>query len=426
MILFAATFTPPGWLALPFCLLLLSLACCPLMAPRFWEHHYKKVVSCFGLMPVMYYFIKFQSYEEYLGVAMDYASFMILIGSLYVVSSGIFLSVKGESTPAINTLFLLVAGLIANVCGTTGASMLLIRPWIRMNKYRITGLHVAFFIFVVSNIGGALTPVGDPPLFMGYLKGVPFGWGLAHYWKGWAVTISCVLAIFYVMDRMNFMRAPKLVREAQTAHEEWRFDGAHNVGLMGLVLAAVIICPGGIRELVMVAVAALSYSTTNQNIHAHNHFTFAPIKEVGWIFFGIFGAMKPVLDYMVLHAGDLGIRSHAQFYWCSGLLSGVLDNTPTYLTFLAAAFGLHHMDMENAHHMQVFLTQQEPYLVAISLGSVCFGALTYIGNGPNLMVKSICDHAKVHTPHFFNYVYKYSVPVLVPVFGLITWLFFHT
>ncbi len=231
------------------------------------------------------------------------------------------------------------------------------------------------------------------------------------------------MSIFYVIDRLNFQRAPKPIRDKETSHEEWRFDGLHNLLFMAMVLVAVIAMPGGVREICMVSAAALSYITTNKNVHESNHFTFGPIKEVAWIFLGIFATMKPVLDYMILHAGDLGLSSGMQFYWFSGLLSGVLDNAPTYLTFLAAAFGIHGLNLDHPGDMNLFLAHHDHYLVAISLGSVCFGALTYIGNGPNLMVKAICDHAGVHTPHFFDYIRKYSVPVLIPVFILIGLLF---
>jgi Na+/H+ antiporter NhaD/arsenite permease-like protein len=424
MMLLALLPSPPAWLVLPFCLLLLALACCPLLTPKFWEHHFRKTVIGLGVVPVLYYLVVFRAVDDYLGVALDYASFMIVIGSLFVISAGIFLGVKGEATPAVNSLYLLVGALLGSVIGTTGASMLLIRPWIQMNRYRFTGMHVAFFIFFVSNIGGALTPVG-PPLFMGYLKGVPFWWSLMRCWPAWTVTTAMVLGVFYVLDRRNFLRAPRQVREEKTAHEAWRFDGLHNLLLMALVLGAIIFMPGGIREITMLAAAALSYVTTNKNIHEHNHFNFGPIKEVGWIFLGIFAAMKPVLDYMVIHAGELGLHHDAQFYWFSGLLSGVLDNAPTYLTFFAAAFGLEHLNLDNLEHMKTFIAHHDHYLIAISLGSSCFGALTYIGNGPNLMVKAICDHGHVHTPHFFSYIYKYSLPVLIPVFAIVSWLFFR-
>jgi len=420
----AAVIDPHPLFTLPFAALLLCLATLPRLLPKFWEKHYPKVSLGLGAIAAGYYLFGLHAGADMLGVMGDYASFIVVIGSLFVVSGGIHLRVKGEARPWVNCVYLLLGALLANVIGTTGASMLLIRPWIRMNKYRFTGHHLAFFIFMVSNIGGALIPVG-PPLFMGYLKGVPFWWPLIHCWPGWMVASVAILGIFYVLDRINYLKAPRAVREMETAHEEWRAAGLLNIALMAGVLAAIIFLPAGVRELVMVGLAALSYFTTAKPIHEANHFTFGPIKEVAWIFAGIFATMKPVLDYMVLHAGELGLRSDAQFYWLSGALSGVLDNAPTYLTFLAAAFGLEHLGLERAGDMAPFLARGGHYLQAITLGSTFFGAMTYIGNGPNLMVKAIAEQAKVHTPHFFTYIIRYSLPILLPVFGLVSWLFFR-
>jgi Na+/H+ antiporter NhaD/arsenite permease-like protein len=408
----------------PFVALLLCISLLPFFLKTFWERHYPKVAVGLGAISVIYYLAVLQAPARVAGVAVDYVSFMVVIGSLFVVSGGIHLRVKGEAKPWVNCVYLLIGAVLANVIGTTGASMLMIRPWIRMNKYRFTGLHIAFFIFFVSNVGGALTPVG-PPLFLGYLKGVPFWWGMQRCWLPWLVTVGALLVIFYFLDRLNFLRAPRKVREAETAHEEWRADGLHNIVFMVVILVCEIVLPTGWRELALVVAAAASYFTTKKPVHEANHFTFGPIKEVGWLFIGIFATMVPVLDYMQLHAGALGIRSDAQFYWLSGLLSGVLDNAPTYLTFLAAAFGLEHLNLDSAEHMRTFIAHHDHYLVALSLGSTCFGALTYIGNGPNFMVKAIADHAKLHTPSFFGYVIKYSLPFLVPVFVLVTYLFFR-
>ena len=171
-----------------------------------------------------------------LEVAHEYVSFIALIGSLFVVSGGIHINVKGEATPLKNVLFLLIGAIVANLLGTTGASMLLIRPWIRMNKYRITAHHIVFFIFIVSNVGGCLTPIGDPPLFLGYLKGIPFWWVAEHCWPMWATGVGCLLAMFYVVDRLNFRRAPARVRETETAHEQWRFDGLANIVFLAVIL----------------------------------------------------------------------------------------------------------------------------------------------------------------------------------------------
>jgi len=409
---------------LPFAALLLCLAVLPQVLPKFWERHCPQVSLGLGAIAVGYYLFGLHAGAEMLGVVADYASFMVVIGSLFVISGGVHLRVKGEARPWVNCTFLLFGTLLANVIGTTGASVLLIRPWIRMNKYRFTDHHLAFFIFMVSNIGGALVPVG-PPLFLGYLKGVPFWWPLMHCWPGWAVASAALLGIFYVLDRSNFLKAPRAIRELETAREEWRVDGLRNIALMAGALLALIFLTAGVRELVMLGLAALSFFTTARPIHEANHFTLGPIKEVAWIFAGIFATMKPVLDYMVLHAGELGLHSDAQFYWLSGALSGVLDNAPTYLTFLAAAFGLEHLSLDRAGDMAPFLARGGHYLHAITLGSASFGAMTYLRNGSNLKVKAIADHAKVHTPHFFAYIIRYSIPILLPIFALVGWLFFR-
>jgi Na+/H+ antiporter NhaD/arsenite permease-like protein len=360
-----------------------------------------------------------------LHVAHEYLSFIALIGSLFVVSGGIHIRVKGEATPAINCLFLFVGAVLANVIGTTGASMLLIRPWIRMNKYRITTFHFVFFIFIVSNIGGCLTPIGDPPLFLGYLKGVPFWWVLEKCWAAWLIAVLFLIGVFYALDRRNFLRAPRDVREAETMQETWKFDGLRNLGFLALILAAIFLRnPPGLSEALMLAAAVGSYFATPKPIHEANEFNFQPIREVGWLFVGIFATMVPALDYLEVHAKELGLSSEVAFFWLSGVLSAVLDNAPTYLTFLAAAMGLHGLSLNDPAEVRQLVAMRDHELIAVSLGAVFFGAMTYIGNGPNFMVKAIAEHAKVKTPGFFAYLVKYAVPILLPLFVLISILFF--
>jgi len=410
---------------LPFVALLLCIATMPLLLTKVWEHHYKKIACGLGAVAVLYYILGLHAGGRMLGVAWEYVSFIVFIGSLYVVAGGIHVRTKGEATPFHNVLFLLGGAIMANLVGTTGASMLLIRPWIRLNKYRFTEFHTAFFIFIVSNVGGCLTPIGDPPLFLGYLKGVPFWWVTAKCLPAWALAVSLIVAIFYYIDRVNFLQAPKKIREMETAHETLKFEGLHNLGWLALILAAVFLKhPAGLREVLMVIAAAGSYKTTLKPVHDANHFSFGPIKEIAWLFCGIFATMVPALDYLTVHAANLGISSPLHYYWCSGALSGVLDNAPTYLTFLTAAFGLKGLHIDNAAHVTMFLDRHALYVVAVSLGSVFYGAMTYIGNGPNLMVKAIADHAKVHTPHFFTYIFRFSLPILLPVLALVGWIFF--
>jgi Na+/H+ antiporter NhaD/arsenite permease-like protein len=415
------------WMVLPFAALLLLIATGPVLFGDWWHHHYPKVSVALGLVTVAYYFGALHQPGRFATVAHEYVSFIALIGSRFFFGGGFHINVKGQSRPATNVLFLAVGAVVANIIGTTGASMLLIRPWIRMNKYRITGFHVVLFIFIVSNVGGCLTPIGDPPLFLGYLKGVPFWWILQHAWPAWVVAVGLLLAVFYVADHINIRRAPKPVRDEQTAHGAWKFDGLHNLIFLAVILAAVLYnqsLPFLVPEAIMALAAAASFFLTPKPVHEANDFTFAPIREVAWLFLGIFATMVPALDYLGRHAADIGITSPVQFYFAAGFLSSFLDNAPTYLTFLSAALGLHHLNMDNPADVLRTVETFPREILAISLGAVFFGAMTYIGNGPNLMVKSIADHAQVHTPTFFGYILRYALPILLPILVLISLLFF--
>ena len=410
----------PHWSAmLPFIALLASIALAPLFFADWWGKHYEKIAFGLAAIVVFYYCVGLHATPSVLHTAKEYFSFICLIGSLFVVSGGIHIRVKGEATPGVNTLYLAIGAILANLLGTTGASMLLIRPWIRMNKYRITAHHVVFFIFIVSNVGGCLTPVGDPPLFLGYLSGVPFWWVAKNVWPIWATALGILLAMFYVVDAVNFRRAPRKIREGETAHEEWHFDGLTNLFFLAVILGAVFVNqPPFLREFLMIAAAVGSYFTTNKNVHESNHFTFHPVKEVAILFVGIFATMMPALDWLATHAGKLGGAHPALFYFGSGTLSSVLDNAPTYLSFLSALFGV-----AGTENMSAILAQHPIMILAISAGSVFFGANTYIGNGPNFMVKAIADHQKVHTPSFIGYVLRFTVPFMLPML-IVVWLIF--
>src|ERR1700742_2997832 len=226
---------PSLWMSLPFVALLAAIALAPLFFSDWWGKHYPKVCAGLAIIVVVYYIFALHASSRVLHTATEYLSFIALIGSLFIVSGGIHINIKGEATPFTNLVFLAISALVANVLGTTGASMLLIRPWIRMNKYRVTAHHVVFFIFIVSNVGGCLTPIGDPPLFLGYLYGIPFWWVAGHCLPMWAMGVGMLLAMFYVVDRRNFNRAPRGVRATETAHEEWRFDGLSNVLFLAVI-----------------------------------------------------------------------------------------------------------------------------------------------------------------------------------------------
>ncbi|MGA2800852.1 MAG: sodium:proton antiporter [Verrucomicrobiota bacterium] len=414
---------PNPWMLLPFVLLLGMMAFAPSLAGNWWSRHYSKIALGLGAITLGYYLLILQASGRVLHVAHDYVSFIVLIGSLFVVSGGIRIHVKGEATPLANVIFLFVGAVIANFLGTTGASMLLIRPWIRMNKYRVTAHHIVFFIFIVSNVGGCLTPIGDPPLFLGYLQSIPFWWVAEHCWPMWVMGVGILLAIFYVVDRLNFIRATREIREMETGHETWKFDGLANLFFLAVILGAVFINkPIFLREGIMLAAAFGSYFKTEQSVHEANRFHFHPIWEVAILFIGIFATMMPALDWLGANAHGLLGQNPAPgiFYWGTGALSSTLDNAPTYLGFLSALFGT-----SGANDIGELLSRHSVDLIAISVGAVFFGAATYIGNGPNFMVKAIADHEKIHMPTFLGFVLKFTLPFLLPVLVAVWLIFFH-
>lgn len=410
---------PSLWMSAPFVVLLGIVALAPLFFADWWGRHYPKVCVALAGIVAFYYIFALQAGHRVLITATDYVSFIALVGSLFVVSGGIHINVKGEARPAVNVMFLFVGALLANLLGTTGASMLLIRPWLRLNKYRVTGHHVVFFIFIVSNVGGCLTPVGDPPLFLGYLHGVEFWWVAKNGWFIWLAALAVLLGMFYFVDRRNYLQAPGTLREEMTHHDVWRFDGLRNLPFLGVILGAVFIHdPPFLREALMVAAAVASYFTTQKQVHESNHFSLHPIKEVAILFIGIFGTMMPALDWLAANAGRLGAPNSGVFYFGSGALSSVLDNAPTYLSFLSALQGA-----SREQSVPVLLAHYPSIVLAISTGAVFFGANTYIGNGPNFMVKAIADHQKVHTPNFIDYVLRFTFPFMVPMLIVIWFLF---
>jgi Na+/H+ antiporter NhaD/arsenite permease-like protein len=412
---------PNPAIMLPFGILLLAIAFGPLIARYHWERHYHQLcVALAGVVCAYHLFVVHQA-ARVLHASIDYVTFMVVVGSFFVVSGGIHLRVKAPSGPARNTLFLFFGAVLANLIGTIAASLLLIRPWIRMNKGRVAPLHIAFFIFLVSNIGGALLPVG-PPLFLGFLKGVPFGWTLQHCWRQWLMMVGFVLVVFFVLDFINLRRHKRRTHESELT--SWGCDGGHNFVFLFVILAALIAVPVGWRESLVILTALGSYLGTPKRVREANNFTLAPLKEVGWLFLGIFGTMIPVLEFMERSAGKLGLNSDLTLYWATGILSALLDNAPTYLAFFAAALGLHGLDINDASHVARFISENGRELIAISLGATFFGALTYIGNAPNLFVRTIAEHARAPTPGFVEYIWKFALPILLPPFALVSILFF--
>jgi len=421
---------PPAlWLLAPFAILILSIAMGPLLIAPLWHRRYPLISTALAAIVIAYYLLIRRNSAPVISALEEYISFIALIGSLFVVSGGIRIGVAGESTPFRNVVFLLLGGLLANFLGTTGAAMLLIRPWIRMNRYRITGYHIVFFIFVVANVGGCLTPIGDPPLFLGYLRGVPFFWPLQHLWPEWLAVIGLILIVFYLFDRANFNRAPKKIQEKETENESFQIEGWKNALFLGIILIAVLIrgwgVPWFISDSIMVASAWASYHFTSPSIRQKNQFTFEPLKEVAWLFLGIFATLIPLIHILNASAHGLGHPSNLQYYWMTGSLSAFLDNAPTYLTFLTLALNLHEPVLHLFDQTEVarFAMQDPATLAAISLGAVFFGAATYIGNGPNLMIKSIAESSKIHMPSFFGYILRFTLPILIPILAFVGWVF---
>jgi Na+/H+ antiporter NhaD/arsenite permease-like protein len=313
--------------------------------------------------------------------------------------------------------------------------MVLIRPFLRMNKIRVSAYHVVFFIFIVSNCGGSLTPIGDPPLFLGYLRGIPFFWLVDQVIGQWLATVGAILAAFYLIDRRAYHRVPRAVQAKIETGETWRFEGGINLLLL-LVIIGAIFLPDVFfsREIVMLGAALLSWKFTPKFVHEENHFSFGPIKEVAFLFIGIFLTMMPALGYIDQHGADFGVKKPIHYYVAAGSLSSVLDNAPTYATFLrlaettvrralpASGSGREPTEIEAVAAMRANPAEAR-LIIAVSLGAVFFGAMTYIGNGPNFMVKSIAENAGVKCPSFGGYIWYFALPLLLPVLILVWALF---
>jgi Na+/H+ antiporter NhaD/arsenite permease-like protein len=396
--------------------MLLAIAICPLRVPHWWGANRNKFIVSVALgAPVLVLYLGREPWALF-QMAEEYISFIILLAGLYVISGGILLRGDLAATPLTNTAFLGIGSLLASFIGTTGASMLLIRPLLQTNRERRHVKHtVIFFVFLVSNIGGMLTPLGDPPLFLGYLQGVPFAWTF-RLWPQWLVMVAVLLVLYVVWDTRQYALEPlaALGRDRRDV-EPLRVSGGLNmVGLGGIVLAVALL-HAPLREIAIVALAALSLWLTPRAIRRANEFTAAPMVEVAVLFFGIFLTMIPALELLRLRGNELGVRQSWQFFWASGALSSFLDNAPTYLTFLALAQGLRLADE--------VVGIPHAILTAISVGAVAMGANTYIGNAPNFMVRAIAEEAGVKMPSFFGYM-LYSGAILIPLFLLVTLLFF--
>jgi Na+/H+ antiporter NhaD/arsenite permease-like protein len=434
----------PTWTVLPFVGMLLAIAILPLAAPHFWASHRNQaaVAALLGVPLALYLVLAHGAagVHQLLEKAREYVSFVALLGSLFVVTGGIHVRGSLSVTPLVNAALLGLGALLASWIGTTGASVLLIRPLLRANAPRQRKAHiVVFFIFVVSNCGGLLTPLGDPPLFLGFLKGVPFGWTL-QLWPQWLLVNGLVLAIFNVWDQVVFDREererPGSQLEAVMEHEPLRIEGARNfaflAALVGLIYAAGSGLgnggepwPFGLQEGAMALVAALAWIGTPDRIRRANEFGFGPIVEVAVLFAGMFVTMAPALLLLNANAPRIGLGDPWHYFWSAGALSSFLDNAPTYLAFAATACGQEGVALEG-RYLASYLAlgpHAGETLAAIASGAVLMGANTYVGNGPNFMVKAIAEAGGVRMPSFFGYM-AYAGGILIPIFALVGFLFF--
>ncbi|RYF17928.1 MAG: sodium:proton antiporter [Comamonadaceae bacterium] len=438
----------PAW-GIPFAGILLSIALMPLLLPWVWHHHYGKITAAWSLAFLLPFAALFGVSTA--GVAFvhalvaEYIPFVLLLTALFAVSGGIYIRGNLHGSPGLNTAILAIGAVLASFMGTTGASMLLIRPLIRANDNRQHRAHVVvFFIFIVSNAGGSLTPLGDPPLFLGFLKGVEFFWTVRHIFPETLFLVGTLLVLFYALDWWYYHRREEVRPQDPTPDTRAiGFDGARNFWLLGAIVGLVLLSgfwkspvsfdvagtpvglPGLVRDVGLVLITILSLRITPAQVHEDNQFSWAPMQEVAKLFAGIFLTIIPVIA--MLRAGldgpfapivaavtrADGTPDPAMYFWATGALSSFLDNAPTYLVFFNTAGG----------DPQVLMNQLAPVLAAISAGAVFMGANTYIGNAPNLMVKSIAEDRGVKMPSFFGYM-AWSVVILVPLFLLMTYIWF--
>ncbi len=423
---------PPAWTIVPFALLLLSIALLPLLAPKWWHHRSSQalVSAGFGLPAVA---IVLWLDPGALGhAALEYLAFVALLGSLFTISGGVRLAGRLAGTPGANTALLTLGAVLANLVGTTGAAMLLIRPFLHANAARQRRTHlVVFFILVVANCGGCLTPLGDPPLFLGFLRGVPFEWTL-RLWPQWLAVCSTLLVLFRVVDGVMARREPAGAPAGRGADagvgagdEPLRLEGKGNLLLLAAV-ALVVLLSGAVvnprfgetatllaQAVALFALAGASLRLTPPGLRARNGFTWGPLAEVAILFAAIFAAMVPALALLRVEGAAAGISAPWQLFWGTGTLSAFLDNAPTYLAFVAAAQHLPDEVVGTSHAA----------LEAIACGAVFFGAMTYIGNGPNFMVKAIAEESGVRMPTFFGYL-GWSAALLGPLLLAVTLVWF--
>ncbi|NOU47227.1 MAG: sodium:proton antiporter [Bacteroidales bacterium] len=428
-------FIPPLWASLPFLFMLLTIALGPLFFNTWWEHNKNKLFVSFALAipTTIYMLINGLGMNIVHNLVFDYVPFIILLGSLFVITGGIKLEGDIPAHPITNTIFLAIGAILASIMGTTGAAMLLIRPVINTNSERKFKTHtILFFIAIVANCGGLLTPLGDPPLFLLYLKGAVFTWFLT-FTKEWATVNGLLLLIYFIYDTYYYKKElPQDIIRDETEIKPIRISGKFNfLFLLGIVLSVAFINENYIpairenhylsflREAAMLMFGILSVIFTSKKLRTENKFTWGPIIEVAYLFLGIFVTMVPSLIYLQANAASLGLTTPAAFYYAAGSLSSFLDNAPTALAFYEVAKGM----LASFPGANIVAGIPEALLAAISLGAVFFGSMSYIGNGPNFMIKAIAEENKISMPGFFGYMLKFSLVVLLPVYILVQLLF---
>lgn len=431
----------PAYANVPFVLMLLAIAILPLATPHFWESNKNKLIVSFILgIPTAIWLLANNLSEALVhSIFFDYIPFIILLGALFVISGGIYLDGDLEAKPKVNLIFLLLGSILASLMGTTGAAMLLIRPLLKTNFRRKHKTHIVlFFIALVANCGGLLTPLGDPPLFILYLRGVPFFWFL-NLVKEWAICNAILLTVFYFVEKHYYKKERKedLILDLQE-YKPLKLKGTINLlFLLGVVLSVAFINPlyfsfihphhisSYIREVFIILMGVLSLIFTKKEVREANRFNWGPIEEVAFLFFGIFITMTPALLYLETHAREFGFTTIHAFYYASGALSSFLDNTPTAVTFYSLAKGLITQQPHLFNDPVIVGGIPEHLLEGIATGCVFFGSMTYIGNGPNFMVKSIAEYENVPMPHFFEYMYKFSLIILLPTFIIVQLILIH-
>jgi Na+/H+ antiporter NhaD/arsenite permease-like protein len=427
---------------LPFAVLLVLIALGPLLFERWWHRAYPVISVGLASIIIGYYLFSIHDLPQCIHPLAEYLSFITLLAALYFASGGIVIQTDEIGAPTSNIILLGTGAILASMIGTTGAAMILIRPFINMNKQRLGAYQKVFFIFIVCNAGGLLTPIGDPPLFIGFLKGVPFFWISRQAWPFWLLTNALLIGLFYVIDKRNNQTKPPVKK----SHFKLKIEGGKNIIFLVVAILLVFLDPNikgmywvpafhlhesrisFIREILLILICVLSYRLTDKKLLHRNEFTLSPIKEVAFLFFGLFLTMMPVLQWVQHLSAQPNMANYMNqhnLFWLTGALSAILDNAPTYLNSMSAAMGAVGLNVNQQQDVLTFLDSHLfVQVVGISVAAVLFGAFTYLGNAPNLMVKAIAEQKGIKMPSFFEYIFKYSIPILLPII-LLNWLLFY-